>query len=272
MVRDPAERFEFGRNWSKFLATVDDERIESSQRALLEKLNNMPLAGKTFLDIGSGSGLSSLAARRLGARVVSFDYDPASVACTSELRRRYFPDDPEWKVLQGSALDADFLKSLGDFDIVYSWGVLHHTGSMWLGIDNAAARVKPSGTLFIAIYNDQGPTSANWTRIKKLYVKLPRPLKPLLVLVIAGWFAFRAALRSIFRFQSPVPTKYFAERKATRGMSVWHDLVDWVGGYPFEVARPEEIFRYLRDRHFTLVELFTSGGGHACNEYIFRRE
>src|SRR5262245_27430993 len=89
------------------------------------------LAGLSFLDIGSGSGLFSLAARRLGARVHSFDYDPQSVACAAELRRRYFPGDPQWVVEEGSALDADYLTRLGKFDIVYSWGVLHHTGRMW---------------------------------------------------------------------------------------------------------------------------------------------
>ncbi len=50
------------------------------------------LAGNSFLDVGSGSGLFSLAAMRLGAdRVHSFDYDPQSVGCTKELKRRFPP-------------------------------------------------------------------------------------------------------------------------------------------------------------------------------------
>src|SRR5438128_7073825 len=119
------ERFEFGRNWSRFLATLADTRIADAEDSLRKMLETEDLRGKRFLDIGSGSGLFSLAARRLGARVHSFDYDPRSVACTSELKRRYFNGDDRWKVEEGSALDAVYVKSLGTFDVVYSWGVLH---------------------------------------------------------------------------------------------------------------------------------------------------
>ena len=88
-------------------------------------------------------------ARRLGATVTSFDYDPQSVACTRELRRRYFPDDAAWTVTEGSVLDRAFVDGLGTFDIVYSWGVLHHTGAMWDAIGLAAERVAPGGQFFI---------------------------------------------------------------------------------------------------------------------------
>src|SRR5690606_102989 len=130
--------------------------------------------GLRFLDIGSGSGLSSLAARRLGARVHSFDYDPESVACTAELRRRFFPGSPDWTVERGSALDAGYLRGLGSFDIVYSWGVLHHTGRMWEGLANAALPVAEGGRLFVAIYNDTGTQSRRWRWIKRTYNQLPR--------------------------------------------------------------------------------------------------
>src|SRR5215207_3370049 len=117
------ERFEFGQNWSQFLAAVDDERIQQAETSLKEMLEVESLAGRSFLDIGSGSGLFSLAARRLGARVRSFDYDPQSVACTRELRQRYFPEDEGWQVGEGSVLDESFVRGLGTFDVVYSWGV-----------------------------------------------------------------------------------------------------------------------------------------------------
>src|SRR5213592_354584 len=97
------ERFEFGDNWRRFLDVVDDARIAAAERSLEEMLGRGSLADKRFLDIGSGSGLFSLAARRLGARRVhSFDYDPQSVACTRELRRRYLPEDPAWTIERGS--------------------------------------------------------------------------------------------------------------------------------------------------------------------------
>src|SRR6478672_6389971 len=156
------ERFGFGENWAGFLRLVDEDRIASAEQSLKQMLNSERLDGKTFLDAGSGSGLFSLAARRLGAQVTSFDYDPDSVGCTAELRRRFFPEDSNWRVMRGSVLDRDFLASLGDFDVVYSWGVLHHTGSMWQALENVARLTKPGGTLYISIYNDQGFKSRIW--------------------------------------------------------------------------------------------------------------
>ncbi len=175
------ERFEFGKNWAWFLQTLNDEKIDEAVASLQKMLETQSLAGRTFLDIGSGSGLFSLAARRMGARVHSFDYDPQSVECTAELKRLYFPADRSWTVEPGSALDVDYLKSLGQFDIVYSWGVLHHTGDMWKALDNAASLVAPGGKLFISIYNDQGTASRRWTKVKKLYNQLPRGLRFLVV-------------------------------------------------------------------------------------------
>src|SRR4051812_21429253 len=175
------ERFEFGENWRRFLDVLDDERIAEAERSLREMIGVDSLSGLTFLDIGSGSGLFSLAARRLGAeRVHSFDFDPQSVACTRELRRRFFDGDAGWTIEQGSALDEEFVAGLGDWDIVYSWGVLHHTGDMWRALDIAQSRVRPGGRLFISIYNDQGGRSALWRAIKRAYNRAPAALRPLL--------------------------------------------------------------------------------------------
>ena len=136
-VADPTERFEFGANWLRFLKSLTDDRIAKAEASLLKPLGLTTLEGKTFLDIGSGSGLFSLAAHRLGATVHSFDFDPKSVQSTMGLRNRFFPDSQRWTIEQGSVLDADYLRSLGTHDIVYSWGVLHHTGHMWDAIRNA---------------------------------------------------------------------------------------------------------------------------------------
>src|ERR1019366_2023181 len=155
-------RFAFGENWRSFLTMLDEERIRSAEDSLKLMLEVIDLKGKTFLDIGSGSGLFSLAARRLGAKVHSFDYDPQSVSCAIELKRRYYPDDTNWQVEEGSALDQRYLASLGRWDIVYSWGVLHHTGAMWPALRNIAPLVLRGGKLWIAIYNDQGPLSRYW--------------------------------------------------------------------------------------------------------------
>ena len=260
------ERFGFGANWTRFLSVLNDERIEEAKSSLKRMLNVESLDGKTFLDVGSGSGLFSLAARLLGARVYSFDYDPQSVACTAELKRRYFPDDG-WVVESGSVLDRDYLSRLGQFDVVYSWGVLHHTGHMWEALGNVAPLVKPEGQLFIAIYNDQGSASAMWLAIKKVYNMLPSWLR-LLVLIpsfIRLWLP--TIIRDLVRGR---PFCTWKTGPGVRGMSAWRDVVDWVGGYPFEVAKPEEIFDMYSAKGFGLEKLKTCAGGLGCNEFVFR--
>jgi 2-polyprenyl-6-hydroxyphenyl methylase/3-demethylubiquinone-9 3-methyltransferase len=264
------ERFEFGKNWRSFLSVLDDERISEAECSLKSMLGIDTLAGHTFLDIGSGSGLFSLAAMRLGAgRVQSFDYDPQSVACTAELKRRYFPDDPRWTVEQGSALDIDYLQGLGQYDIVYSWGVLHHTGNMWKALENVAPLVKPGGRLFISIYNDQGALSKFWRRVKVLYNK-GAAARWLVTMVFIPYFFLRGLAGDLIRRRNPV--RAYTEYKKSRGMSRVHDWFDWLGGYPFEVASPEAIFGFYRDRGYALTRLKTCRGGLGCNQFVFVKE
>jgi 2-polyprenyl-3-methyl-5-hydroxy-6-metoxy-1,4-benzoquinol methylase len=262
-------RFEFGKNWERFLKILNEDRILEAEKSLKQMLEIEDLNGKSFLDIGSGSGLFSLSARRLGARVHSFDYDPRCVTCTQELKRRYFPDDVRWKIEQGNVLDVTYLNSLEKYDIVYSWGVLHHTGNMWKALENIAPLVNEKGTLFISIYNDQGPASQLWKSLKKVYNRSSKPIRILMILSYGAYFETRAAIMRILTWKNPLPFKYWNEMKKSRGMSVWHSLVDWVGGYPFEVAKPEEIFDFYKRLDFLLTKLKTRGGG--CNEFVFLR-
>jgi len=264
-------RFAFGKNWQRFLSCLTERRIAVAEQSLKSLLQRDSLTGLTFLDVGCGSGLFSLAARRLGARVRSFDYDQDSVACCQELQRRFFSDDEAWRIEHGSALDERYLESLGTFDIVYSWGVLHHTGRMWDAIAAVSQRVAPDGQLVLSLYNDQGGASRRWRMIKRLYNSVPRAIQFLIVLAVGLWTETKQALIRLIRLQNPLPFQDWSRRREERGMSFWHDLVDWVGGYPFEVARPEEVFHFLRDRDFTLTELTTQGCGYGCNEYVFRR-
>ncbi|MEM9294138.1 MAG: class I SAM-dependent methyltransferase [Acidobacteriota bacterium] len=286
----PSEaRFAFGRNWRAFLERVDEERVKAAEDSMVRLLGRQRLDGLELLDIGCGSGLFSLAARRLGARVTSFDYDADSVACTRELRRRFAPEDapeelrnagaqgvhgdgaePEgpWRVERGSVLDESYLESLGTFDLVYSWGVLHHTGEMWRALDGAGARVAPEGSLCIAIYNQQPVWTPVWKRVKRLYNRGPKPLSWVLAV---GWFLFTSSAMAVFdslRGKNPFDRH---SRAGKRGMNHWHDVKDWVGGWPFEAAKPEEIFEFFRRRGYELRGLSTCGGRHGCNEFLFQR-
>lgn len=263
---DAGDRFGFGENWSRFLVLLDDDRVRAAEESLRGMLGVDRLDGVRLVDIGSGSGLFSLAARNLGAEVVSFDYDPQSVACTAELRRRYHPDDDGWRVSEGSALDKAFLGGLGQFDVVYSWGVLHHTGDMWTALGNVAELVAPGGRLFISIYNNQGRMSRFWTEVKRRYNSAGR---------VGRWVILHAVDVS-FRVKSWRPKRYLRSRGITpgergRGMDRWHDMIDWVGGWPFEVARPDEVFAFYRERGFVLDAMTTCGGGIGCNQFVFTR-
>ncbi len=202
------ERFEFGKNWLDFLQSLTPERIAQAEDSLRQLLGladqpGADLAGMSLLDIGSGSGLFSLAARRLGARVCSFDYDPRSVAGTQYLRDQFRPGDEDWTIAEGSVLDADYVRSLGKFDLVYSWGVLHHTGDMWRALTNAALPVGPGGRLVVAIYN----TERFWTPLNRLLKRSYVRSGPLGKAAIGGGYIAgqiaKYALYDIARLHNP---------------------------------------------------------------------
>lgn len=266
---DTQERFAFGKNWANFLTHLTEERIQEAQKSLQEKLGVTDLKGKVFLDIGSGSGLFSLAAYNLGAeKVYSFDYDQDSVACTKYLKNQYAQGASHWSVEQGSVLDAEFLKKFGTVDIVYSWGVLHHTGHMYQAFENVSKLVNDNGQLFISIYNDQGGASRRWKKIKSTYNQVGKFNKFLLSMytLFRQWTI--TFVKDFLKYGNPLKS-WLNYAYNNRGMSAWHDAVDWVGGYPFEVAKPEEVFNFFQEKGFMLRQLKTCAGGVGCNEFVF---
>lgn len=265
------QRFAFGDNWARFLNLLNEDRVQIAERTLSSMLEIDSFVGKSFLDAGCGSGLFSLAARRLGAKVHSFDYDPKSVACAQALKKLHFADDPGWIIQEGSVLDKSFLDSLGQFDIVYSWGVLHHTGEMYQAIANATDLVREGGKLFISIYNDMGGGSRRWKWIKRRYCSLPAFSKlPFACFVILPGQLYSLAAHAA-RGSIGAYFRNIANYKSNRGMNWWRDQIDWVGGYPYEYAKPEEIFNFCKSRRFRLDSLTTAGGGKGCNEFVFTK-
>jgi|SRR5579863_1948611 len=258
-------RFPFGKNWTNFLAHLTPERVECATDELKKLVGD--LRGKTFLDIGCGSGIHSLAALRLGAsRVFSFDYDRDSVAAAKELRRRA-GIEAGWHMEQGSVLDEAYMRSLGEFDVVYAWGCLMHTGQMWRAMELAAMPCKE--LLIVGIYNDAGLSSRTWQKSKRTYSRFP-VLRPA---ILAGTFVAtwgKMAAYQTLRLRPLQPFRKWREYSKSRGMSAWHDLVDWAGGYPFEFAKPEDVTTFYASRGFT-QQCQRIAGGRAINEFVFLR-
>jgi 2-polyprenyl-3-methyl-5-hydroxy-6-metoxy-1,4-benzoquinol methylase len=264
------ERFTFGENWNLFAGEISAERVAEAEESLKTNLGCNNLLGLRFLDIGCGSGIFSLAARRLGASVTAFDYDPKSVACALALRKEYFGEEVEkWNILEGSVLDRRFIEALGQFDIVYSWGVLHHTGDMWSALENSLIPLSCNAKLFISIYNDQGYRSKLWKFVKKGYINTPKSLRQIYAFPFLVGLWGPAVIRDFIYLR---PFKTWIYYKKNRGMSPYRDLIDWVGGYPFEVASPSEIFSFYKSKGLTLDILETCAGRHGCNEFVFTKK
>lgn len=259
-------RFPFGRNWRRYLDTLTPETIAIAERSLRDVCGSDTLAGSTFIDVGCGSGLFSLAARRMGARVVSFDYDSDSVACARRLRARHAPhdtDDSGWKVMRGDVLDGPFVASLGQAEVVYSFGVLHHTGALWTALDAAISLVKAGGILHVALYKDRGFRSGFWLQAKRAF-NSSRWAAASIAAVYFPWKAAVTCLRSLGRRENV----FASYAKDNRGMHWFHDGIDWLGGYPFEVSAADDVIHFCRQRGLSAVA-FESGG--SMNRYTLVR-
>jgi SAM-dependent methyltransferase len=260
-------RFEFGKNWKRFANAITEPQVVHAIDSLQQVVGDV--RGKTFLDIGCGSGIHSLAAVRLGAKHVhSFDYDEDSVECAQRLKARLAPDS-SWTVEVGSALDAAYLRSLGKYDVVYSWGTLHHTGDLWTALALAAECV--SDLLVISIYNDQGAQSRMWAAIKRQYNQQGATGRAAIEAATFVMIWGRHAAANIVRLRPLQTFRTWRTYSVARGMSPWIDLRDWAGGYPFEVARPDNVIAFYEARGFCLKASKLAGKGHGCNEYVFGR-
>ena len=239
-------RFSFGENWLTFLEQLDDERIAEAERSIWLLSGLERLDGKRVLDIGSGSGLFSLAARRLGATVHSFDYDIQSVSGTQKLKDRFFPHDASWTVEQGSVLDSSYMARLGGYDIVYSWGVLHHTGAMYDAIRNAGSCVDHGGLFVFALYR-KTRLCRWWTIEKRWYAQASPPAQKLARSI------FVSLLRLGFLTKGRSFEEYVTNYRGVRGMDFMTDVHDWLGGYPYKSIAPAQVAKLMDELKFVHV-------------------
>ena len=257
--------FDFGQNWQAFSeAKLDRRRLDAAIQSLIDLIGLENIQGKTFLDIGCGSGLFSIAAAHCGARqIVAFDVNPTSVAVSQRNWERLRPEAagiPQPHFTIGNILDEDFVTALGTFDIVYAWGVLHHTGSMWQAIEKATSLVNPQNGVFVtAIYNRHW-TSPIWKQIKRFYNLAPAPVQRIAnylfgaLIYVGVWVTAR---------ENPLHKE--------RGMDFWYDVIDWLGGYPYEYATIDEVIQFVEPMGFQITKITRPRGWTGCNEFVFQR-
>ncbi len=254
--------FSFGENWASFSQRLTEERIQEAMHSLVNLFGENGLQGKTFLDIGCGSGVFSIAAARLGARsVLGVDVDPLSIETSQRNAKRWLsnPDGPI-SFRQASVLDEQEVASWGTFDIVYSWGVLHHTGDMLRALRNAAQTVRPQGLLMIAIYHRHW-SSPIWKLIKWFYNRIGKRGQRVLVWLFVPLIA---AAKWLVTLENPF--------KMRRGMDFMHNVVDWLGGYPYEYASVDEMRAHLERLGFQVLAVYPAKVPTGCNEFVCRKQ
>jgi len=260
--------FAFGENWASYAKLIDRQRLDEARVALIRLLGEDGLRDRTMIDIGCGSGLHAAAAQTLGARsVLGIDIDPNSVGAAQQVFAALGTQD-KCSARQCSVFEAD-KAGLGQFDVVYSWGVLHHTGAMYEALTRAAALTAPGGVFAFALYR-KTRLCPLWTIEKRWYAKATPSMQRL------AQRSYIAAMRAAFLFLGRDFAAHVRSYKAKRGMDFEHDVHDWMGGYPYESIAPDEVAALMERLGFEHVRSFTRPGGWAvfgsgCDEYVYRR-
>ena len=255
-------RFGFGANWESFSRqALTPERVAQAREDLLALYAGIDLRDKRFLDVGFGQGLTLFLATEQGAIAHGVDIDPQSTDALNGTQKLFQAVSRPTTTI-GSILDRSVVASLqakGPFDVVHAWGSLHHTGALWDAVRNTASLVAPGGVLMLAIYQTHW-TSPIWSIVKWLYNRGGRLIQRLLLailyplLFVATW---------LLTGQHP--------SKSRRGMDFAHDVVDWVGGYPYEYASAAEVIRAVEALGFSHLRTAPAKVPTGNNEILFRR-
>ena len=258
-------RFEFGTNWNKYVhRNLTEERIEIAKVCLLDFLGDKDLKGIEFLDIGCGSGVHSLAAHLAGAsKILSFDYDEQSVAATEYCRAKTDAGD-DWIVERGDVLDKNYVEKLGKWPLVYSWGVLHHTGNVWQALENAMSLVAPEGRFYVALYSeDRQKRPQYWLEIKERYAKASPFMKEVMF-----WHEILGGRLKWKPWKIKKLIRQAKKSRESRGMSLFTDIRDWLGGWPMEFVKDQEVVHFAEKRGLALERIVQIEGN---TEFLFRR-
>jgi 2-polyprenyl-6-hydroxyphenyl methylase/3-demethylubiquinone-9 3-methyltransferase len=261
------KRFSFGKNWENYSELVDFERIHKAKIHLQIRFRLKNFEGN-FIDIGSGSGVFSAAASQLGAKVYAFDYDEASVKTTKKILSIHGVATNVVSCEIGDVLSDEFTNKVANFEYIYSWGVLHHTGDMWKALDAVAQNAKSNSRFVVSIYNDLGRETDLWAKLKEIYVNhlISRPF-----IVAYAWYRFwsKQQLKNLILGQDPFKSwrEYSID---SRGMSAWYDLIDWAGGFPYERAKIEKVVNFMEERGWQTLEVWPNEG-IGCNEFLFQK-
>jgi len=267
-IYNKKNNFSFGNNWKDFLKRISPQQIDNSQTSLLELIAPFKIKGKSFIDVGCGSGLFSLAAHNLNAsKVTSLDIDNDSIHCCESLRKVNYKKR-EWKIIKGSILNTSLIKKLGKYDIVFSWGVLHHTGDMYKAFGNIKYLCKIDTIFILAIYNKLedlnsllSGSSKNWLKIKSIYSRSNNIIKKIIEFLYYAWFFIG------YIITNRNPFSYIKEYKQ-RGMNFVTDIKDWLGGYPYEFATSDELINYFSKQGFCVKKIISSNN-LGCHQIVF---
>jgi SAM-dependent methyltransferase len=253
--------FSFGKNWMDYNKQVTPLEIENAKEDLEKWVGKDNVTGKRILDLGCGSGIHSLCLYDLKPKeLVSFDYDPHSVTATRQYwEKKGKPAD--WKLLEGSVLDRTFIDQLGKFDLVYSWGVLHHTGDMWQAINNALTLVADNALFYITLYKDDN--YAHSIKVKEAYNASSPSGK--------RWMTYKEIMKIMARRALTFRNPFSWNKSMGRGMNVYHDLIDWLGGLPYEAVSEDEMLQWGLKNGLQLKRIFCSNGKGSCNYYLFQK-
>ncbi len=260
-------QFDFGKNWKAFSReALTSVKIDQAKADFMHLLDGVPLKGKTFLDIGFGQGLSILLARYYGAKVVGNDINPTCRDALA-LTAKALKTTTDIRICMGSILDTSVCdlvrKESPDergFDIVHSWGVLHHTGNLKKALETAMSLVTQEGYCVLALYNTHW-TSWIWRIIKWTYCKSPKCIQKFLVALL---YPVIMIAKAIVTRQDPF--------KQSRGMDFYFDVVDWVGGYPYEYMTVDECKAVFKKANFECIRVIEATVPTGCNQFVFKRK